>query len=455
MTQQHKNWYENHASTVLDYPFDFERYIEKRLREIEDLDERKFAKEVLLEGLGKVIRCTEQKYKELERRVWDEIRIVDNRYETVMTIVKRDVYDPANGTLYPVDTMDLEKNRTMGIQEEGEVYGGTVYLELSESGMEGFVPEKTFPGTVRTETGEVETLFHIRPAKRYRQAVEGLYHIFLDNHIPWETVNTGYLDRFYDIWMCDPAKNGERIPIQPETEDVTVHFGGLEPYVHYDMIPLWNMEWLEFDSEDFMLPALDGICYEHAFSLDSREERDGYLVCSNEDIMEIRHETDRIIVKSKKETFEDWKVLHMIQTKTIQSLDYTAALLTNRRKDSFGRRSLEENGVWLMTRAGLMRRLMELDVEKWIEPEEIQVCDKEEYPALRSMDWFVGEGMFPMDSRRTLLIVFREKQPGYYLNDSMMRFAVSCLQQEICEYRCVGILTDGAWENETKGGDRL
>ena len=136
MTQQHKNWYENHASTVLDYPFDFERYIEKRLREIEDLDERKFAKEVLLEGLGKVIRCTEQKYKELERRVWDEIRIVDNRYETVMTIVKRDVYDPANGTLYPVDAMDLEKNRTMGIQEEGEVYGGTVYLELSESGME-------------------------------------------------------------------------------------------------------------------------------------------------------------------------------------------------------------------------------------------------------------------------------------------------------------------------------
>ena len=179
MTQQHKNWYENHASTVLDYPFDFERYIEKRLREIEDLDERKFAKEVLLEGLGKVIRCTEQKYKELERRVRDEIRIGDNRYETVMTIVKRDVYDPANGTLYPVDAMDLEKNRTMGIQEEGEVYGGTVYLELSESGMEGFVPEKIFPGTVRTETGEAETLFHIRPAKRYRQAVEGLYHIFL------------------------------------------------------------------------------------------------------------------------------------------------------------------------------------------------------------------------------------------------------------------------------------
>ena len=51
MTQQHKNWYENHASTVLDYPFDFERYIEKRLRAIVGLDERKFATELLLEWL--------------------------------------------------------------------------------------------------------------------------------------------------------------------------------------------------------------------------------------------------------------------------------------------------------------------------------------------------------------------------------------------------------------------
>lgn len=455
MAQQHKNWYENNASTVLDYPFDFERYIEKRLREIEDVDERKFAKEVLLEGLGRVIQCTEQKYGELERRVRDEIRMDGNRYETVMTIVKRDVYDPANGTLYPVDAMDLEKNRTMDAQEEGEVYAGTIYLELSESGMEAFEREKTFPGTVRTEAGEVETLFYIRPAKRYRQAVEGLYHIFLDNHIPWETVNTGYLDRFYDIWMCAPEEKGERMPVQPQPEAVTIHFGAFEAYVRYDMIPLWNMEWLEFDSEDFMLPALDGICYEHAFSLDNREEKDGYLVCSNEDIMEIRHEAGRIIVKSGKETFEDWKVLHMIQGKIVQSLDYSADLLTNRRKDSFGRRSLEESGVRLMTRAGLMRRLMELDVETWIEPEEIRVCDKEEYPALRSMDWFVGEGMFPMDSRRTLLIVFQEKQPGYYLNDSMMRFAVSCLQQEICEYRCVGTLTDGVREKEPEGGERL
>ena len=32
--------------------FDYENYIQKRLREIDDLDERKYAKELLLEGLS-------------------------------------------------------------------------------------------------------------------------------------------------------------------------------------------------------------------------------------------------------------------------------------------------------------------------------------------------------------------------------------------------------------------
>lgn len=39
-----ENWKDNNLSAILEYPFDFERYMEERLREIDDLDERKFAK---------------------------------------------------------------------------------------------------------------------------------------------------------------------------------------------------------------------------------------------------------------------------------------------------------------------------------------------------------------------------------------------------------------------------
>ncbi len=65
MAEEKKGW----LNGIEEYPFDFERYIEERLREIDDLDERRFAKKVLLDGLGRGIRCMEAKYKQLEQRI--------------------------------------------------------------------------------------------------------------------------------------------------------------------------------------------------------------------------------------------------------------------------------------------------------------------------------------------------------------------------------------------------
>ena len=83
-------WFENNMSAVREYPFDFERYMEQRLREIDNLDERRFMKEILLQGLGSAVQFMEEKYRKLERRVYDEYEPRANQYETVMTIVKRE-----------------------------------------------------------------------------------------------------------------------------------------------------------------------------------------------------------------------------------------------------------------------------------------------------------------------------------------------------------------------------
>ena len=49
--------------------FDYENYIQKRLKEIDNLDERKYAKELLLEGLANIFKWTEAKYAALEQRI--------------------------------------------------------------------------------------------------------------------------------------------------------------------------------------------------------------------------------------------------------------------------------------------------------------------------------------------------------------------------------------------------
>lgn len=188
-------------SSILEYPFDYERYIAEQLREIEDLDERRFAKKILLEGLGAIIRQTEQKYQELEERIYQEMEIPGSHYGIVSTIIQREHFDSTNETLFPVMELDLtpEKYREL-LDEEEYLYVGTVYLEADNYGCERFEEHGNFVGKIKGEE-EKRTQCYIRRAARYRAATEQLYQIFLDNHISWKTVNTAYLDKFYDIWV--------------------------------------------------------------------------------------------------------------------------------------------------------------------------------------------------------------------------------------------------------------
>ena len=107
MAEKKKGW----QNGIEEYPFDFGRYIEERLREIPDLDERRFARKVLLDGLGRGIRCMEEKYKQLEQRVYEELQPEGNRYETVITIVEKQHYDLRNQTLFPIWGSQGQENR--------------------------------------------------------------------------------------------------------------------------------------------------------------------------------------------------------------------------------------------------------------------------------------------------------------------------------------------------------
>lgn len=468
-------WKEENQSAIMEYPFDLERYIEERIREIDDLDERRFAKTALLEGLGKIARCMEEKYKRLERRIYEELETEGNRYETVTTVVRREYYDPTNATLFPVAKEDLaEEERFAKRSSETEQYAGTVFLQADEKTAEQFLQEGSFPGVLPGEE-EKSVIFHVKRAGRYRQQVEQLYHVFQDNYIPWTTVHMGFLDKFFDLFIEIPEDRAGRIKegqiqkeprqegqlqtgtprigqlqtgeSQTETlkaaplQKMNIDFGAYEESVRYDMIPLWNVESIRFDSANFMMPCMDGICYEHEFSLQDTEKGDGYLIRANEDILEIRHEEGKIIIKSEKETFEGWQALHIVQRETEKSLNYDFPLLSNHKKDSFFRRNAEKTGVQLMTKTDLFRRIMELDIDGYMEVTGYEICeDAKHFPARESMNQFILDELFPMEGRKVLMLKFEEKTPGHYLNDSMVRFAVSQIQTEIGEYRCVGVI---------------
>lgn len=433
-----ENWGEKNLSAVMEYPMDFERYIEKRLKEIDDLDERRLAKAVLWDGLGKIMHRMEEKYQELESRIYRETEAPAGCYEVVSTIIRKEDYDPTNETLFPVCSEDLQEETKRWKTAENGIYIGTIFLKTDERTARRFENTGDFSGTYGEERVQ-EMVFHVRRAQRYRDRVKLLYHAFQDNHIPWETVHAGYLDKFYDVFM--ECVGQPDTPVEPAC--IEVNYGEYGEFIRQDIMPLWNIEQISFDSTDFMLPCIDGIYYEHEFSVRDADPEDGYLVISNVDILEIRHEEGKILMKSKEETFEDWQALRVVQKQTEKSSDYIAPLLFNHRKDSYFRRISSETSARLLTKADLFRRVAELDIGEYVEMTGYNICDNvADYPKEEGMDWFVEDGIFPMESRRVLVLEFAEKNSGHYLNDSMVRFAVSRIQLEVGEYRCVGIMAD-------------
>lgn len=292
--EQTKNQQHKSLSSILEYPFDFQRYIEEQLREIDDLDERRFMKRIMVEGLGSMIRQTERKYQELENRIYRETAVPASAYGIVFTIIKKEHYDPANDTLYPVCPMDFNP-KVCGeeLSTEEYQYIGTVFLQADRQTCREFEARGTYAGVMLVEGEEAPATIHIRKAERYRHGVTDLYRMFLDNHIRWETVNTGYLDKFYDIFVSRKGMPEGAFP-----GDIKICFGEYGEMVQKDMMPLWNIERLSFSGRSFMMPCTDGISYEHELLLENTGYEDGYLVRMNDDILGIRHEEGKIIIKS-------------------------------------------------------------------------------------------------------------------------------------------------------------
>lgn len=412
--------YEDFA--IAEKTFDYEAYIQERLKEISDLDDRKYAKKVLWEGLGSIFRRSEQKYAELERRIYDEIAVPENRYECGITITSIKDYDPINGVWFPLDASDLE--------EKKEMVKKTVYCKLPDSKL-AEVP-KQCDGVVMIHGEEKPCRFQIVPAERYRSKVEELYQVFVYNNVRWTTVNTAYLNRFYDVVL---ELSEEEIP-----DSWTVYWEAFTPFVEEDYIPLWNVEKFTFDCVDFMMPCMDGIHYEHEFELEEYGKEHGYLIGVNEEIEEIRQEENKIILKSKQEIFENW-VAYRICNSSMNPHDKKLQMpLFNSRKDSFIRRYSYGKETSMMSRTELFLKVREFALEDYVELVDFEiVTDMQPEYIHGDMNWFVQEEIFPFEQRRVLKLVFRERQ-SLYLNESFVRFLVSQIQLEQNEFKCVGVM---------------
>ena len=415
--------------------FDVKKYVKKRLLEIKDEDEYALAKSVLYDGLYKMSEVFEERFKSLHQKVYDELESQEESYEiAVLLLSKND--NVFLRMFFPVSEADVLDDASGDIREDSKERSSTVktiYLNADDSVCKAFAKEKI--SVSFTINGE-KNLTSVQPKKaiRYRQELGKLNETFSYNGLRWNTVNTAYLDRFFDIDLSTVVQNAR---------DVEVHYGKYSDMVKENIYPVWNVEKTLFKSSTFLSPSKDGLYYEREMIRQKDKEIILCLVQKTDGMVGIRQEEEKIIVKSYEESYADLEGYHIFDIRYTKE-ELPAGLISNKRKESLIGRLSANSKDKLHTKAEIERIIEELDIEEYVS---LKSCERlvmkkdflETGKILPDMNNFSSDDLQVTNESPKLILRFLRNSDSN-LCEAMVRYAVSHLQMNFDEYICIGVL---------------
>ena len=410
--------------------FDIKKYIRKRIKEIEESDEKDFSKTLLFESLYKMSEVFEDRFNELERKVYEELENPIEEYEIVTAVIKKDDYEDYMGALLPICEKDLESEYI----EESVNLVGTLYLKATDKICKQFEKDKL--KVIYSLNGTLTSGYiSVKRVKRYREEVIKLHNAFSENAIEWNTVNTVLLDRFFELDFSSLPK---------DAKDLDIDFKEYTNYLMKDVMPLWNVEKVTLKSREFITPSNDKVYYEHEIDVKKEEESALMLICPESGIVGIRQEVGKVIVKTDEESYTDF-LGYKINNIYYENEKGLEDIISNKRKYGFLGRYANRSRVVLHTKAELYRKIRELEIEKYIEFIDCEAVgfidtDEESY-IYADMNFFLGADLLPLDKRPVILMKFI-RTSNSSLCEAMVRYTLSQIQMDFDEYRCIGILED-------------
>jgi len=415
--------------------FDIKKYVKDRLSEIKEEDEYVLAKSVLYDGLYRMSEVFEERYKSLYKKVYDELESKEESYEIAILLLSKNE-NTFLRMFFPISDLDVIEDKEVDIREEcmeGKNSIKTVYLNAADSVCRAFLQENIRVSF--TNNKEKHTLL-VQPKKalRYRKEVGKLYETFSYNGLRWNTVNTAYLDRFFDIDLSGLPQNAR---------DVEVDYGKYADMIEEELYPVWNIEKNVFKSSTFLSPSKDGLYYEREMIRQKDKEIILRLIQKTGGMVGIRQEEEKIIVKSYEESYSDLEGYNIFDIRYTKE-ELPIGLISNKRKEGMIGRLLNKAKEKIHTEAEIERIIEELDIEEYVS---LKSCERlatnkaflEEMKILPDMNNFTNENFQLTDESPKLILRFLRNSDSN-LCEAMVRYAISQLQISFDEYICIGVL---------------
>ncbi|WP_394522848.1 hypothetical protein [Lacrimispora sp. JR3] len=418
--------------------------IREEIQSISDLEERIVFKN-LMEGVFLELYETNVKmYQMLEERVMNDLVYDINRYLIRTGLVERSYMDKSHHLMSPMCEEDMESpvyevsDVRRKLKEEGKFRVATVFLQCDALEVREILKnQEGFTGIIKAGK-EYSVEIRLEPSKRYLEQMEHLYHLFMKNGIPWKTINAPYLFKMVDICITS-------LPEEAEDKEAVTNFGGdfgeYNQFIHYDLIPIWNVWHLKLESVGFPVACSDHENYEHVISIRDYGTGHAYLVEEKAGIRSVRQSGEKLLVTGKIANAKKWDV-YMIRSGSDHKIDrYTYPVMENLRKDGFAERFQGKTGQMVKTKGELERFIRGFGLENYIEYQDC-VLEEESQELLETypMNFFMEDEIRDRKGKKRLLIYFKPKGKDRWLLRDLASFVTSEVQELYPEYECGGKL---------------
>ena len=415
--------------------FNPEKYINDRLLEIEDSQERKQLRTIMESLFTPFYHYMENKYQKLEERFMESEKQGQNSVDIVTSVCRKDRLNVYEDTMFPICEEDLQEQYIKVedvikcLEEHKECYCYSTYGKMEYVELQNLWKEKRkFKGVIKTKDAEFEAYFILKRNKKYGKKVKELYEIFMRNQMPWTTLNIPFIYKMIDVYIVDAS-----YPDGDVIESVEVDFEEYKDKIFFETIPVWNIGKKTIRSSAYPSFETDQINYTHMIYDSQLEKKCDYLVANKQvEYWNVRKESRDLCIECKEVEPVTWELLEV--HKEVQCYDKeNHPLMSNSQKT-------RKNTGLIRTFAELQKRITELNVDSYLKLYEIQKAGTH-YPmeeATYSMDEAIEEELRVHGEREGLLFIFEAADKTNYLNEDILSYVISSIQWELREYQCFG-----------------
>ncbi|MGN2339110.1 normocyte-binding protein [Clostridium cagae] len=421
--------------------------IYEKLNEINDLNDRVMLKKILNSVFTSLEQHSEDRFNDLEERVFDEIQYLEEKYNVYSTIIDKKHLDVTNEFLFPVIEEDTEEKiydvKTIidNLNDNVSSKMFNIFLKCDYSIFKQFISNNSeITGTIETNKKIHKAYFKVKANTEYKEKINTLYKCFINNNIMWKTVNMPYINKIAQIFL---TKCEDQIDEEEEIIKINIDFGDYSKYIKYDMVPLWNIKEIKLKCAGFPVPCIDKVNFEHDISIEKEGTNHGYLVNLDEENMDyVTIKNNCITITSKISDSSPWLVYKIVNYKEDNAKKDNYEIMSNYKNVNFSNRFLFNNRYVIKTKSEIAKLINSFEASKHLRFRDLKIEelkfdeDKETYDA----NDFIIDEIREDNIKKSLVLYFEPKNKENYLNNDILSFLVSEIQIIYPEYKCEGRL---------------